>query len=126
MAWGYFSEGRRIGGVKVLLQTAWGSNRYEVRYDVACSQCGTKHEMTHKYILSRAAKDVRGCVTCRSAEATERMRAERRLAEQRNVPKGAIQAGPHLWWTLGPLGPRWGYGHGTNQTIGQGASEAPI
>lgn len=126
MGWDYLKEGQRIGGVKVLLQTGWGSNRYEVRYDVACSVCGAKHEMTHKYILARASKNISGCVSCRTAEATERAKRERRLAEQTHTPVGAIVAGPHMWWTLGPLGPRWGLGHGANQMIGQGASEARI
>lgn len=121
MAWDYFKEGRRIGGVKILLQTGWGANRYEVRYDVACSTCGEKHEMTHKYILARASKNISGCVTCRSAEATEQARRERRLAEQQNLPVGAIHAGRHLWWRLGELGPRWGEIRGAYNATARGA-----
>lgn len=122
MAWDYFPEGKKISGIKVLMQTAWGPNGFEVRQDVACMECGAHHKMTHKYALSRATKKVSGCVKCSRAKAAEQARRERRNAERASVPAGALHAGPHLWWPIkqpgGKMGGRYDTGHGTNKVIG--------
>ena len=108
MAWDYFPEGKKIGGVKVIEQTAWGANNREVRYDVACMECGAHHEMTHAYIRSRAARRVEGCATCRTERLAEKISLERRQSERVSVPRGSVQAGRHLWWPILLPGGRMG------------------
>lgn len=97
MAWSTFQAGKCLGGIMVLRQTSEGVHGYEVRYDVECVECETRHEMTHKYIMARARKGVVGCVSCRSERVAEAARRGRRSTE---MPAGAIQAGRHLWWPL--------------------------
>lgn len=114
MAWDYFREGTRARGVKILHLLDATQSKDTTRYLAVCERCGQELDISHSQVLKRIGKGRVQCMGCR-----------RKAAETPSdgTMPGAIQAGPHLWWTLGPLGPRWGESRGSNQWIGQGASE---
>lgn len=106
MAWDYFREGTRAGGVKILhlLDTT--------RYLAVCERCGQELDISHSQVLKRIGKGRVQCMGCR-----------RKAAETPSdgTMPGAIQAGRHLWWRLGKLGPRWGEIRGAYNATARGA-----
>jgi len=105
--WDYYPEGKRISGVKILERICGGDARDSVRYDVVCLTCGTRMEMTHKYIGDRERKRVEGCSSCRAKLAAYARQEKALRQDDRPEPEGAIRAGQHLWWPMrGPMGGR--------------------
>ncbi|NCC29002.1 MAG: hypothetical protein EOM22_12890 [Gammaproteobacteria bacterium] len=126
--WDYYPDGQRVGGIKVVERLTSGDRPGDVRYEVACMSCGEHSEMSHKYIVARANKNVDGCHSCR-VELAARARREKALRQTKvSEPEGAIRAGRHLWWPmLGPMGGRHDSGRWTCMPGGAAqASRAPI
>lgn len=116
MAWDYFADGKRIGGVVILDMLDATQSKHSTKYRVVCRRCRKESEMSHAQIMDRARKDREACMECRYEE-------QRQYPE----PEGVRDLRGQFWPRIhGPMGPRYGYGHGTNQMIGQGASDAPI
>ena len=117
MAWDYLKEDQRIGGVKILECQLPTQSKDSTVYRVACRTCGAVSEMRHRQIMDRVTKGRESCNVCKNTTA----------AAIDSAPDGVRDLRGGFWPKLkGPMGPRWGFGYGTNQVIGQGASGAEI
>ena len=119
MAWDYFADGKRIGGMTILDMQRPTQAKDTTLYRAACRQCGAIYEMTHRQIMDRATKGRETCMGCR-----------RKAAEDAPMLDGVIRAGIHVWWPIKKPGEKMGGRHdasrGSNAWIGQGASDAQI
>lgn len=127
MAWDYFTEGKRIGGYRVIERTQSANDQKATRYRVTCLVCGETSGITHQTLAGRILTDKQGCPSCVRAEAVALAAAVRKAkAEARvGVPDGVTDLAGRFWPRLGPMGPR----HGplrSEAIMGNRASEAPI